>query len=130
MEPFYIETCFLFLIKKATLTVFNPKSNIYETVNYVVVKNGFNCLLGLDTILNMDLLTVNDNAFLANIEAKPNLGDLGCASLHIDENVKPRILPCRNIPLSLRDKVKLEIDSLVQQGILERVDEPTQWVNP
>ena len=102
---------------------------MYETVNFVVVKNVLNCLLSLDTILNMDLLTVNDNAFLAYVEAKPNLGDLGCASLHIDENVKPRFLPCRNIPLLLRDKVKLEIYSLVQQDILERVDEPTQWVN-
>ena len=44
-------------VGEATLTVFNPKSNAYETVNFVVVKNGFNCLLGLDTILNMDLFT-------------------------------------------------------------------------
>ena len=66
-------------VGEATLTVLNPKSNVYETVNFVV-KNGFNCLLGPDTILNMDLLTVNDNAFSANVEAKPNLGDLGCAS--------------------------------------------------
>ena len=116
-------------VGEAMLTLHNPKSNLSENVKFVVVKNRFNCLLGLDTILKMNLLTVNDNAFLANIEAQPELGDLGCVSLHVDSNVQPRILPCRNIPLSLRDKVKAEIDKLVKLNVLEQITEPTKWVN-
>ena len=116
-------------VGEAMLTLHNPKSNLSENVKFVVVQNRFNCLLGLDTILKMNLLTVNDNAFLANIEAQPELGDLGCVSLHVDSNVQPRILPCRNISLSLRNKVKAEIDKLMKLNVLEQITEPTKWVN-
>ena len=38
-------------------------------------------------------------------------------------------MPCRRILLALQDKVKNEIDYLVEKGILARVEEPTDWVN-
>jgi len=50
------------------------------------------------------------HAFVAPIQAKPNLGDLGFAFLHVDPNAKPRILPCRNISVSMHGKGKQEID--------------------
>ena len=36
---------------------------------------------------------------------------------------------CRKIPLTLRDRVKNEINKMQQDGIIERVSEPTQWAH-
>jgi hypothetical protein len=35
----------------------------------------------------------------------------------------------RKIPVSLRDKVKREIEKMEKLNIIRRVDEPTEWVN-
>ena len=43
----------------------------------------------------------------------PQLGDLGEATLRIDETVPPKILPRRKVPLPIRDDVKKELDHLV-----------------
>ena len=59
----------------------------------------------------------------------PQLGDLGEATLRIDETVPPKILPCRKVPLAIRDDVKKELDRLVEKGVLVPVTEPTEWVS-
>ena len=37
--------------------------------------------------------------------------------------------PPRRVPEALREPLKKELDALVQQGIIIKVDEPTDWVN-
>ena len=37
--------------------------------------------------------------------------------------------PPRRVPEALKDPLKKELDSLVEQGILAKVTEPTDWVN-
>ena len=34
-----------------------------------------------------------------------------------------------NAPIHMRDKVKAEIDEMVSQGIIQKVNEPTDWVS-
>ena len=36
--------------------------------------------------------------------------------------------PCR-VPEALREPLRKELDLLVEQGIIAKVDEPTDWVN-
>ena len=55
----------------------------------------------------------------------PQLGDLGDASLRIDEKAQPKVLPCRKIPLAIKESVKEELDRLVGKGVLVPVTEPT-----
>ena len=47
----------------------------------------------------------------------------------MDSEVQPKTLPCRRIPISLKDKVKVELDTLVQRGIIVPIEEPTPWVS-
>ena len=57
------------------------------------------------------------------------MGDLGVAKLITDKNVPPKILPCRKIPHAIHKSVKAEVDSLVANGILVPVEEPSEWVS-
>lgn len=112
---------------ETTLKITNCKTNTQHEVKFMVVPNGFQCLLGLRTVQAMNLIQVNDNNFIAKVER--DLGDLGEVKLKIEDGAIPVALPARNIPLAIKDKVKEEIDKLVERGILVNVTEPTEWVN-
>lgn len=116
---------------EANLDVVNPRTSETTKVQFVVVPNGLNCLLGLKTIQQMGLVTINNDLFVNNVVSNVDmsLGDLGEASLEVDPDVKPKTLPCRKIPLAIKDDVKKELDMLVQRGILVPVTEPTKWVS-
>ena len=58
-----------------------------------------------------------------------NLGHLEYASLTVDPAVRPRVLPCRRLPVAIHDKVKAELDSLDNKGVIAPISEPTQWVS-
>jgi len=104
-------------VGETVLSVTNLKTNSVHDIKFIVVKNHFNCLLGLETSKKLNLITVNDDCFVANFCAKSDFGDLGTVTLQVDDNVKPKILPSRNIPLALQSKVKLELDHLVECGM-------------
>jgi hypothetical protein len=76
----------------------------------------------------MGLITVNNDRFIANVVVQ-EIGDLGMATLQVNDEVKPKSLPCRKLPLSLQDDVKREIDNLVERNVHVPVTEPTEWVS-
>lgn len=39
------------------------------------------------------------------------------------------VVPARNIPVSLRSRVKKELDRLLKLGVIAPIDEPTDWVS-
>lgn len=50
--------------------------------------------------------------------------------LHIDKTVEPVAQKHRRIPFHLRQKVDQELSRLLEAGIIETVNEPTDWVSP
>lgn len=50
--------------------------------------------------------------------------------LHVDKNVKPIAQRHRRIPMHLRENVESEINRLLQENIIEKVDGPTPWISP
>ena len=110
------------------LMVVNPRTSAKSEVKFVVVLNGFTNLLGLKTIQELAFITINEECFISQIKA-PQLGDLGEATLRIDGNAQPKVLPCRKIPLAIEESVKEELDRLVEKGVLVPVTEPTVWVS-
>ena len=93
---------------ETSLVVTNPCSNTQHEIKFVVVPNGFTNLLGLDTIQQLGFVTINNDSFISKVTT-PQLGDLGEATLRIDETVPPKILPCRKVPLAIRDDVKKDL---------------------
>ena len=39
------------------------------------------------------------------------------------------VVPPRNLPAALRDRVKNTLDEMEKMNVIQRVDEPTEWVN-
>ena len=59
---------------------------------------------------------------------------LGCISdethhIELKPDSKPVIHPPRKVPVTLRLKVKTELQRMERLGVIERVQEPTDWVN-
>ena len=54
---------------------------------------------------------------------------MGVATLSIDENVPPKVVPCRKVPTAIQDSVKADLNTLTEKGVLVPVTEPTNWVS-
>ena len=49
--------------------------------------------------------------------------------IQLKQGVKPVVHAARKIPVSLRDKVKRELEQMEKLNIIRRVDEPTEWAS-
>lgn len=58
---------------------------------------------------------------------------LGCLpnmhTIKLDPAVQPVVHPPRRVPVSLRDRVKTELQRMEQMGVIVKQTEPTEWVN-
>ena len=62
---------------------------------------------------------------------KPMIGPPMHIYLKKDVSIKPlKVLTARRTPIHLEEEAAREIDSLVNQGILKKVDHPTSWCSP
>ena len=48
--------------------------------------------------------------------------------INIDPNATPVIHPPRKIPISLMEKLKAELERMCKLDVIEKIDEPTDWV--
>ena len=90
---------------------------------------GLEACQGLGNVKRVD--TLNNQASLD--EFADCFEGIGCfereQTIQIDPEVKPLINRARRIPLSRVEKVKVELDKMEANGIIEKVDQPTPWVN-
>ena len=49
--------------------------------------------------------------------------------MQLEENSTPVIHAPRKIPVLLKSKLKIELDGMEAAGVIEKVEEPTEWVN-
>lgn len=58
------------------------------------------------------------------------LGELqGEYKIELQDDAVPVVHPCRKIPLQMWEKLKAKIDQLENDGIISKIEEPTDWVN-
>lgn len=50
-------------------------------------------------------------------------------NIKLKSNASGHIAPCRRIPIQLVKPLKIELDKMVQMGVIKKVDEPSDWVN-
>ena len=48
--------------------------------------------------------------------------------INIDPKATPVIHPPREIPISLMEKLKAELERMCKLDVIENIDEPTNWV--
>ena len=50
-------------------------------------------------------------------------------SIHLDPTAKPTVHAARRLPLELKPRVKRKLQHMESNGILAKVEQPTEWVN-
>lgn len=125
----------------------HSKSYAFRVVNTVGLT-----ILGLPTCRDMKPVTLNHGISTTqtetapmpdphgNADAKSELFSqyqvcfqgIGCFQgefrTTLDPTVPPVIHPPRRVPETLRAPLKRELDAHIEQGIIAKVDEPTDWV--
>ena len=106
-------------------------------VQFIVMSAKANPIIGLKTCERLNLIkriSMINNADPTIFDDFDDLfADLGCLPgtyhINIDPNVKPVVHPPRRVPFALRHKLRAELDRMVSLGVIEKVDQPTDWVN-
>ena len=130
--------------KFSTVCTYQEK---YWPIEFQVVNRNVPNILGLTTCLELNLvkrvLTIDENectqsTVLPESDIFEQYSDvftgLGCVKgvvhhIETDPAVKPVVHPPRRVSAPLRQKVKDELDHMESLGVVERVQEPTEWVN-
>ena len=95
-------------------------------------------ILGLKTCVELNLVQQLDAVNNQTADILDTYSDvfegLGCitdASYHIkiDESAQSVVHPPRNVPVTLRPKIQQELKRMEKLNIIEKVEEPTDWVN-
>ena len=128
-------------VGKVNCSISNPATGEVHDAEFVVVDDSMSPLLGVKSIQSMNLITVNTANIVQSVQTVPvcvsehsevfegKPGKIATVHLYVDENVPCRAVPPRKIPLAMQGKVKTELDRLCKMGILEKIEEPTQWMS-
>lgn len=109
-----------------------------EKLEFAVVNFNAPCILGLQACEKLNLIkrvmSVDSSAKKSLLkeynDVFEGIGELeGYHHIVIDKSVNPVIHPPRRVPIALRDKLKAEIDRMEKLGIVQKVEQPTEWVN-
>lgn len=121
------------------------KTKTTHVAKFIVVNDKLEPILGLETsirfglIKRMDIDSVDSIAcsseqkekFLnGNMDLFHGIGKFpGKFSIYLRDNSKPILHYKKRVPIALMDKVKSEIDQMIEDGIITPVDYPSDWVN-
>ena len=130
---------------KCKVKTTNPKSGKTYNVHYVVVDQLFTPLLSRNAAEKMELITLNyDNFEAINAQSSSGedflkkqpavfddgLGTLPGGKVHLtcEPGSTGSIRPARTLPEALKTPVRTELNRMVAAEILEKVEEPSDWV--
>ncbi|XP_044755743.1 uncharacterized protein K02A2.6-like [Coccinella septempunctata] len=130
------------VLGKISISCKIPLDKTYE-IDFLVTELNQKTILGLKTSEELGLIkklfTTNDNTlsnnFDQNILVKYNevfegIGLLpGEHKINIEQNVEGHVDPPRKIPFKLKERFKAELDFMVRNGIIEKVEEPCKFVS-
>ena len=135
---------------RCKIKVRNAKTGKKWNINYVVIDNeSLIPLLSRQAAELMSLITVNYDNFVSSVNSAPvdaslndlvqshksvfsdGLGSLSADKVHltVKDYAQPVVKQARNIPESRKDAVKVELQRMENDGIITKVDQPTDWVN-
>ena len=79
----------------------------------------------------VDVVVMRRNAYSRNTRNVFEVVGLFPGEYHIDlkQDAEPVIHPPRRVPESMKEAVKKELSRMIAIDIIEKVDQPTDWVN-
>ena len=130
---------------ESRVTVYNPANGHTYKIKFIIVPDcaGMIPVLGLKACKFMEIVTINDNNLQPVMSVKTcsitddyadvfdnKLGKLpGKAHFQVNPDICPVVSPVRRIPISLKAKVKVELDNLTDQNVITPIQDPTDWVS-
>ena len=114
-------------------------------LTFQVVDKPAKTILGLKDALKMQLITIHPDVH--EIEDIPKdippdiykdykdlFSDLPgklpmTYKMKLDPDIEPVIRPPRKVPIAMKEKIKVELNKMEQNGIIQKVIEPTEWVS-
>jgi hypothetical protein len=119
-----------------------PKTGRKHNVRFIVVSEKLRPLLSRQAAEKMGLITINYAMFKAvnavtgvTSEDNPTVFDGGLGKmpgtvhLVVRDDIPATVCPPRKVPVSIRDKVKAKLEDMEAKGIIEKMDEPSDWVS-
>lgn len=131
------------ILGRISLPCVDPDKNVSHTASFLVVDDSFEPILGLETCVAFGLIerlnAVRSFAELPESKTEfvqqnetvfEGLGKFpGTCSIVLKENSVPTLHYKKRIPMSLHERLKVELTSMVEQEVICPVDYPTDWVN-
>lgn len=131
---------------RCKIKVRNAKTGKKWNVTYVVIADeSLTPLLSRQAAELMNLITVNYDNFVSAVSAdsvqdlvrshssvfSDGLGSLSDEKVHLtlQDCAQPSVKVARNIPESRKEAVKVELKRMENEGIIKKVEQPTDWVN-
>ena len=115
-------------------------------LQFQVVNESVHSILGLKDSLRMKLVTFGKEVYhIDTVQGKnmsqrvfeeyadlfrDEVGDLPVTySMKVNPEVTPVVNPPRRLPVAMKERVEKELQRMQAQGVIESVDEPTEWVS-
>lgn len=119
----------------AIITVEGHQHYAKLKTTFYVIKDGSQPLLGKKTAEQLGILKIKipTGTVVAINEIKikkafPKIKGI-IVHLPVKENVRPVQTPLRRLPIALSETVRLKLNELEDQDIIEKVDEPSKWIS-
>lgn len=107
-------------------------------VKFVIVEQASAPILGLNACKKLNLLQKVDNVSVSDKNSLINnnktvFEGTGKIPYHykivLKKDATPFVSSCRRVPETVKPKLKLALDSLEKNGIICKMEQPTEWVN-
>ncbi|XP_055858008.1 uncharacterized protein K02A2.6-like [Episyrphus balteatus] len=99
--------------------------------DFYVVKDYGKALVGFQTGIPLGVMKIGEDV-INQIDQHCNSSKIKgfVVDIPLKEGVKPVAQPYRRVPVPLEEAVDNKINKLLQEGIIEKVNEPSQWISP
>lgn len=98
---------------------------------FYVMRGEGKFLIGRETAQNLGILKIGTDVNAVSVKEEELSKMKGIViDIPINRDFKPVAQPYRRVPAPLERLVNEKIDALCQQGIIEKVNEPSKWVSP
>ncbi|KAI5720179.1 hypothetical protein M8J77_003057 [Diaphorina citri] len=127
------------IFPQGKVDLFCAHENIQKKVEFLIVDLNVIPLLGLETCVDLQLIKktysiqrtcTKDEILEENKDVFTGLGKIpGKYHITLKEDAVPVISPPRRVPFKIQNKLRETLDKMVADGIIDKVDEPTDWVS-
>ena len=109
--------------------------------DFFIVDTSSSPILGLESCLALNMIKLvlsvqpetsytKQEVISKHADVFTGLGELpGEGEIRLKPGATPVVHPPRRVPFSIRDKLKSELDRMVDDNVIAKVTEPTDWVN-